>query len=274
MRDRPGRAAGAEEEHPRAVERPHLLERAHGGTLFLDEIAELTPAMQVRLLRVLQDRQVQRLGSEALLSIDVRVICATHRDLQQLVQQGRFREDLYYRIHVVHLRVPPLRERPDDVLWLAQRFLLDQARERSEAPRRLTPAARAALLGHAWPGNVRELRNVVERAVYRCDRRDQPIADIEFDPFASPWRPPSIASAQTAVASNRALQSPVAPASAGATFKEATAAFERQLLTDALARHRYNQRAAAKALALSYDQLRHALRRHGLLEKASDATRP
>ena len=121
-------------------QRRGYVEQAHGGTLFLDEIAELTPAMQVRLLRVLQDRQVQRLGSEALPSIDVRVICATHRDLQQLVQQGRFREDLYYRIHVVHLRVPPLRERPDDVLWLAQRFLLDQARERSEAPRRLTAA--------------------------------------------------------------------------------------------------------------------------------------
>ena len=89
-------------------QRRGYVEQAHGGTLFLDEIAELTPAMQVRLLRVLQDRQVQRLGGEALLSIDVRVICATHRDLQQLVQQGRFREDLYYRIHVVHLRVPPL----------------------------------------------------------------------------------------------------------------------------------------------------------------------
>ena len=89
-------------------QRRGYVEQAQGGTLFLDKIAELTPAMQVRLLRVLQDRQVQRLGGEALLSIDVRVICATHRDLQQLVQQGRFREDLYYRIHVVHLRVPPL----------------------------------------------------------------------------------------------------------------------------------------------------------------------
>jgi len=149
-------------------------EQAHGGTLFLDEIAELTPAMQVRLLRVLQDRQVQRLGAETAVLVDLQVTCATHRDLQQLVQQGRFREDLYYRIHVVHLRVPPLRERPEDVLWLAQRFLLDEARDRSEPVRRLTPGARAALLGHAWPGNVRELHNRIERA---CVMSEQPEVD-------------------------------------------------------------------------------------------------
>jgi DNA-binding NtrC family response regulator len=159
-------------------QRRGYLEQAHGGTLFLDEIAELTPAMQVRLLRVLQDRQVQRLGGETTVPVDMRVICATHRDLQQWVQQGRFREDLYYRIHVVHLKVPPLRERPEDVLWLAQRFLQDQARERAEPVRRLTPAARAALLGHAWPGNVRELHNRIERA---CVMSEQPeVEDTEL----------------------------------------------------------------------------------------------
>ncbi len=140
------------------------VEQAHGGTLFLDEIAELSPSMQVRLLRVLQDRQVQRLGAENLIHVDLRLICATHADLQHLVQKNLFREDLYYRIHVMHMRVPPLRERPDDVLWLAQRFLQDDATLRSEPPKQLTPAARAALLAHAWPGNVRELHNCIERA--------------------------------------------------------------------------------------------------------------
>jgi DNA-binding NtrC family response regulator len=117
--------------------------------------------------------------------VDLRVTCATHRDLHELVQQGRFREDLYYRIHVVHLKVPPLRDRPDDVLWLAQRFLQDEARERSEPVRRLTPAARAALLGHAWPGNVRELRNRVERACVMSELREVDAADLFEDRQAS-----------------------------------------------------------------------------------------
>jgi DNA-binding NtrC family response regulator len=166
-------------------QRRGYVEQAEGGTLFLDEIAELTPALQVRLLRVLQDRQVQRLGAETTITVDLRVTCATHRDLHELVQQGRFREDLYYRIHVVHLKVPPLRDRPDDVLWLAQRFLQDEARERSEPVRRLTPAARAALLGHAWPGNVRELRNRVERACVMSELREVDAADLFEDRQAS-----------------------------------------------------------------------------------------
>jgi DNA-binding NtrC family response regulator len=140
------------------------LEQAQGGTLFLDEIAELEPAMQVRLLRVLQEREVRRLGAETSIALDLRVICATHRDLRAWVREGRFREDLYYRINVVHLRVPPLRERPDDVLWLARRFVTAYASAAGERPRALSVGARAALLTHDWPGNVRELHNRIERA--------------------------------------------------------------------------------------------------------------
>jgi len=139
-------------------------EQAHTGTLFLDEIAELTPAMQVNLLRILQDRRVQRLGGENWIEVDLRLICATNRDTRAMVEQGRFREDLYYRINVVHLAIPPLRSRPDDVLWLAHTLLAEQAAQMNEAPRTLSPGARAALLAHAWPGNVRELRNRIERA--------------------------------------------------------------------------------------------------------------
>ena len=139
-------------------------EQAHNGTLFLDEVAELTPQTQINLLRVLQDRRVQRLGGEASIEVDLRLICATHQDLRVMVEQGRFREDLYYRINVVHLAVPPLRARPDDILWLAQALLTEQATLMSEQPRTLGAGARAALLAHPWPGNVRELRNRIERA--------------------------------------------------------------------------------------------------------------
>lgn len=148
------------------AERAHrgYFEQASGGTLFLDEIAELAPAMQVRLLRVLQDRKVQRLGAEKLINLDLKLICATHADLQEMVKNGRFREDLFYRIHVMHMHVPPLRDRPDDVLWLTQRFLQEDAASRNEVPKALTSAAKAALIAHHWPGNVRELHNCVERA--------------------------------------------------------------------------------------------------------------
>ena len=221
-------------------QRRGYVEQAHGGTLFLDEIAELTPAMQVRLLRVLQDRQVQRLGSEALLSIDVRVICATHRDLQLLVQQGRFREDLYYRIHVVHLRVPPLRERPDDVLWLAQRFLLDQARERTEAPRRLTAAARAALLGHAWPGNVRELHNRIECAWVMSERSEVDAADLFEERL------------------------PAAPAAELPTLETFVADAEKEYLAAMLARFNGRVGLAAQALGISRKTLWEKSKRYGL----------
>ena len=158
-------------------------EQAQGGTLFLDEIAELPTALQVKLLRVLQDRRVQRLGAEHSVEVDLRLMCATHRDLRAQVAAGQFREDLFYRINVVQLTVPALRERPEDILWLAQGFLRELAAQLGEAPRSLSPGARAALLAHTWPGNVRELRNRIERA---CVLSQQPVlagADL-FDDAA------------------------------------------------------------------------------------------
>jgi DNA-binding NtrC family response regulator len=141
-----------------------LLEQASGGTLFLDEIGDMPLTMQVKLLRVLQERTVTRLGSEQSVAVDFRLICATHRDLKKLVEQGTFREDLFYRVNVVHLRVPPLRERPEDILWYARRFLREVAQQ-SEGPQKfLSAGAEKALLNHLWPGNVRELRHCIERA--------------------------------------------------------------------------------------------------------------
>jgi DNA-binding NtrC family response regulator len=139
-------------------------EQAHGGTLFLDEIGDMPATLQARLLRVLQDRSITRLGAEETIKLAVRVILATHKRLNDEVRAGRFREDLYYRINVVHLRVPPLRERPEDVLWLAHRFVADWNRAHADAPRELTSDGERMLMQQRWPGNVRELRNTIERA--------------------------------------------------------------------------------------------------------------
>ena len=145
-------------------ERPGVFEQAHGGTLFLDEIGDMPLAMQVKLLRAIQERKVTRVGGDRAIGVDFRLICATHRDLREMVEEGAFREDLFYRINVINLRLPPLRERGEDVLWLARRFLAAHARAHPEEPKRLTPTIEQALLMHAWPGNVRELKNAIERA--------------------------------------------------------------------------------------------------------------
>lgn len=141
-----------------------MFEQADGGTLFLDEIGDMPLGLQGRLLRVLQDRTVTRLGSEKPLQVQVRLIFATNRNLNEEVRAGRFREDLYYRINVVHLRVPPLHERPEDVPWLAQRFVDTWNQEHPTALRSLGADAERALMTYRWPGNVRELRNSIERA--------------------------------------------------------------------------------------------------------------
>jgi len=140
------------------------IELADGGTLFLDEIGEMPPAMQAKLLRVLQERSLQRLGSETRLQVSFRLVCATHRDLQSMVQAGRFREDLYYRINVIHLRIPPLRERPQDIRHFVHMFIDAHNREHPQERRRIDPRTEAALQAYAWPGNVRELKHAVERA--------------------------------------------------------------------------------------------------------------
>jgi two-component system response regulator HydG len=145
--------------------RAGLFVQAHGGTLFLDEIGEMPPSLQVKLLRALQDRRIRPVGAEGETPVDVRVICATNRDLESAIEERRFREDLYFRINVVQIAVPPLRVRGNDVLTLAQHFL-NRFAVRAEKPvKGISPAAAEKLLGYAWPGNVRELQNAMERAV-------------------------------------------------------------------------------------------------------------
>src|SRR5512133_2841792 len=145
--------------------KPGQIELATGGVLFLDEVTEMTPAGQAKFLRVLQEREFLRLGGTRPVRVNVRVIAATNRDLDDAVAQGNFRADLYYRLNVFDIRIPPLRERRDDILPLADSFLREFAGSTAE----VTPEAIETLRGHDWPGNVRELRNVLERALIMCD---------------------------------------------------------------------------------------------------------
>ena len=144
-------------------------EHAHGGTLFLDEIGEISLSTQVKLLRVLQEREFERVGGTQTLHVDVRVIAATNRDLKEMVAQGRFREDLFYRLNVINLPLPPLRQRPSDIPPLAMHFLRHYATENGKAVTVISDAALLQIAGYSWPGNVRELENVIERAVVLCD---------------------------------------------------------------------------------------------------------
>lgn len=141
------------------------LEMANQGTLFLDEVGEIAPQMQVHLLRALEEKRFMRLGGQREVSTDFRLLCATHRDLSELLDQHRIRSDFYYRINVISIRVPPLRERSDDVPLLAQHFMERFSHEMNKAVEGITPSALRVLQGYSWPGNVRELRNMVERAV-------------------------------------------------------------------------------------------------------------
>ena len=141
--------------------RKGLFEQAEGGTLFLDEIGDMPASMQVKLLRAIQERQVTRIGGDRVLPVNIRLVCATNKDLKMLVKDGHFREDLYYRINVLHIHIPSLRERSEDILWLARMFLRDRRGE--EPQKHLSPTAESALLRHTWPGNARELRHCIDR---------------------------------------------------------------------------------------------------------------
>ncbi|MCC6217080.1 MAG: sigma-54-dependent Fis family transcriptional regulator [Polyangiaceae bacterium] len=162
-----------------------LFEEASGGTLFLDEIGEMSAALQAKLLRALQDGEVRRVGENRAFAVDARVVCATHRDLRDAVRDGRFREDLYYRLRVLELTVPPLRDRHEDILPLARRFVRDERRPL----RGFTPPAEAALLAHAWPGNVRELANAVRHGAALAASSEIALEDLPEELAGSIARP-------------------------------------------------------------------------------------
>lgn len=161
--------------------KPGLLELAHRGTVFLDEIGDVDPQVQPKLLKVLEEQQFRRMGEVRDRRVDIRLIAATHQDLQQLVQARRFREDLYFRISAVPLRVPPLRERREDIAIIAERLLNNMSLKRSGRTVALDDSARSAMLSYSWPGNIRELRNVLERAVLFSDASPITARDLELE---------------------------------------------------------------------------------------------
>jgi len=191
------------------------------------------------------------------------VVAATNEDLPRLAETGRFRADLLDRLSFEVITLPPLRHRREDIALLADFFGRRMASELGwDGFPGFSRAASDELEAHDWPGNVRELRNVVERAVYRWGEADRPVGRIEIDPFDSPWRPSGLGAQPASSLKPEPL--PLSPDLAD--FRSAVGAYERRLLESAMARARHNQRKAAAALGLSYDQLRHALRRHGLLK--------
>jgi len=215
-----------------------LIQCAADGTLFLDEIADLPLAMQVKLLRVIQEKKVRPVGASREESVDVRILSATHKNLSQMVADGTFREDLYYRINVIELPVPALRERGDDILLLAARIL-----QRLNAAAELDDGARDALLGYAFPGNVRELENMLERAVTLCAGSTISAADLHMR--------------------RNTRASSTQPSLAG-RLGEQVEDVQRQAIVEALEKTRYNKTAAAKLLGLSFRQLRYRIKKLGI----------
>jgi DNA-binding NtrC family response regulator len=228
--------------------RPGQIELADGGTLFLDEIATLGVALQTKLLRVLEDHQVQRLGGRTFRKIDFRLICATNEPLEELVRTGRFREDLYYRIHVVPIQLPPLRERTGDIPLLCDYFLEAHCVANGIPVKRLNPDALSVIEEHAWPGNVRELENLIQRLVVTVRGEEIGVNHL-----------PSRVLAQSIAAQEAILLPPE-----GADFDEEIRRLELALLTTALSRTGGSKAAAARLLNIDGQRIKYLCRKYGL----------
>jgi PAS domain S-box-containing protein len=215
--------------------KPGYLEQAHTGTLFLDEIGEMPKEMQVKLLRVLQEQQFHRVGGK-LVHVDIRVIAATHRDLETMIARGEFRDDLYYRLNVVTIPLPSLRERHDDIPELVHRGIQHFSQLHGKQIRRLEPAVMAALLDYEWPGNVRELYNALERMVILCDGEVVTLTNL----------PANLAAESAGRLHGDGQQRPVA----GQTLTDTTEAVERDLIVRVLAEVNFNKLLAAKKLGI------------------------
>jgi DNA-binding NtrC family response regulator len=225
-----------------------LIESADGGTVFLDEIGEMLPLLQAKLLRFLEEKSFKRVGGAQDIKVDVRVIAATNRSLEDEVKKGRFREDLYYRLHVIDIQLPPLRERSGDIPLLITHYVDGFNAEFRKKIRNVTPTAMSALAAYGWPGNVRELRNAVERAMLLAEG-----SELQESHF------PMLSAAETPVSSGFALP-------AGGINLEA---LERSLVVQALERSHWNQTKAASLLGVNRDQIRYRIEKFGLEKPAS-----
>ncbi len=232
-----------------------LFQAAQGGTLFLDEVAELPLHMQVKLLRAIQEKAVRPIGGRDEIPVDVRILSATHKNLGQLVEQGLFRQDLFYRINVIELRVPPLRERRGDVPQLSAFILKALAGKSGEDVGQLSPAALEALEAYDFPGNVRELENILERAMAMCDGSDIGASDLML-PQRSVRPAPNDGAAQAA-----GQAAPAAPTAANGGLDDYISNIERTAIVKALEESRYNKTAAARKLGITFRALRYKLKK-------------
>ena len=231
------------------ADKPGLFQEAEGGTLFLDEVADLPLPMQVKLLRAIQEKAVRPVGEQKEIPIDVRILSATHKDLGELVKEGAFRQDLYYRINVIELHIPPLRERREDIPLLAGHILERLAERNGEPPAELTEEAMQRLARYPFPGNVRELENILERALTLCEGHRIEAEDLLLNEEAEP----DLANAPP----------PPQPGS-GQSLEDYLADIERQTIVRALEETRWNKTAAAKKLGISFRALRYRLQKLGL----------
>lgn len=238
-----------------------LFQAANNGTLFLDEVADLPIAMQVKLLRAIQEKKIRPVGSDQEISVDIRILSATHKDLEHMVQEGKFRQDLYFRIHVIDVRIPPLRERGNDIIILAEHFLQQICKDWQLDPMTLAPETKAHLLEGYYEGNVRELRNIMERAVTLCEgnvilaehipglrRQKSIVGSVEIESKST----------HTAEASNKKMGLPKEG------LEEYLADIEKRLLVEALDSTHWNRTLAAKKLGMSFRSLRYRLKKFEL----------
>ncbi|WP_018123519.1 sigma-54-dependent Fis family transcriptional regulator [Desulfovibrio oxyclinae] len=219
-----------------------LFEIADQGTLFLDEIGELSLDAQAKVLRAIQEKEIQRVGSEQTITVDVRLICATHQPLEELLEKGMFREDLYYRINVFPVFIPPLKERREDILPLSEHFLMDFTREYNKQVKRISTPAIELLTMYHWPGNVRELRNCMERAVLLC----------EEEVIRTYHLPPTLQTAESSATGTNL------------SFGEAVAKFEQELLVDSLKKTGGNMLQSARDLRVSYRIVNYKVKKYGI----------
>ena len=263
-------------------------ETAHNGTLFLDELANTSGLIQEKLLRVIEYGEFERVGGSRSVKVDVRLVAATNEDLPSLADSGEFRADLLDRLAFDVITLPPLRERIEDILLLAEHFAINMARElEMELFSGFTEKAKRTLLEYDWPGNIRELKNVVERAVYRCNNPHLPVHEIILDPFESVYRPSTRVRTQdrvsapvtqpeaTPTVSNAQSEESLAtPPPASLEFpvdlKDLSQQFEIDLIKRALADSQFNQKKTAEKLSLTYHQLRGYLKKYNLLESTTE----
>jgi transcriptional regulator with PAS, ATPase and Fis domain len=244
-----------------------LFEVAHGGTLFLDEIGELSPLLQAKLLRVLEDQVIRRVGGVKDMQVDARVIAASNRDLERAVRDGQFRQDLYYRLAIISIFIPPLRERKEDILPLADFFIEHYNQRFRKDIKGLAEDTRRLMLSYDWPGNVRELKNAIERAMIL---EEEPVLRPVYFPFSvsqardgiTAFEQISSPSAGGQLLANGRFLPPLTIPEGGTSLEEV----ERALLELALQKAGHNQTHAARLLDISRDALRYKMKKFGLIQ--------